>query len=173
MSRRRLRRRTEKQQRHASPASGADDVRVVVREPTHVERLAYTRRQAAEALSISSSTFNRRVLPFIETLQMDWGTRLIPADELERVLAERRHQARGKGRPPARPGRKTGLPPEIPLRIQGEHASGKSLGEIARGLNSDGVQTSQGGRQWWPSTVRSVLVRSRPPELTRASAESS
>lgn len=154
-----------------SPARRVPRDDVAVRESSRVERLAYTRRQAAEALGISTSTFNRRILPFIETLQMEWGTRLIPVDELERVLADRRQQARAQRRPPARPGRKTGPLPEILLRIQGEHARGKSLGEIARRLNTDGVKTSQGGRQWWPSTVRSVLVRSRPPEAPRASAE--
>jgi len=172
MSRRRLRRRTEKQRRHASPASGADDVRVVVREATHVERLAYTRQQAAEALGISTSTFNRRVLPFIETLQMDWGTRLIPVDELERFVAERRREAQAQRRRPDHPGRRAGLPPEIVARIRAEHSEGKSLGEIARGLNSDGVKTSQGGRRWWASTVRAVLIRSNPPETAQASAAS-
>jgi len=32
-------------------------------------------------------------------------------------------------------------------RIRAEHSEGKSLGEIARGLNSDGVKTSQGSRR--------------------------
>ncbi len=173
MTRRRLRRRREKAQRHAPPTVGASGERVIVREAIHVERLAYTRQQAAQALGVSRSTFNRRILPFIDTVALDRGTWLIPVDELERVLAERRQQARPPRRPPARPGRKTGLPPEILLRIQGEHARGTSLGEIARGLNTDGVKTSQGGRQWWPSSVRSVLVRSRPPKAARASAESS
>lgn len=134
----------------------------IVREATSVERLAYTRRQAAEALGISASTFNRRVLPFIETLEMDWGTRLVPVDELERFVAERRQKARAERAPPARPGRRAGLPPEVVGRVQHEHAKGRSLGEIARGLNTDGVETAQGGRQWWPSTVRAVLVRSSP-----------
>ena len=173
MSRRRLRRRTAKQRRHASPANGADDVRAVVREATRVERLAYTRQQAAEALGISTSTFNRRILPFIETLQMDWGTRLIPVAEFERVVADRRREAQAKPRRPARPGRKAGLPPKFVARIRDEHNRGKSLGEIARGLNADGVRTSQGGRQWWPSTVRAVLARSRPPETARASGRGS
>jgi len=163
MSRRRLRRRREKAQRRAPPTTGADDVRMVVREATQVERLAYTRQQAAEALGISTSTFNRRVLPLIETLRMDWGTRLIPVDELERVLAERRQKAQAESRPPARPGRKARLSPEVVARIRDAHAQGKSLGEIARGLNADGVGTSQAGRQWWPSTVRAVLARSSPP----------
>ena len=37
---------------------------------------------------------------------------------------------------------------------------GRSFGEIARGLNAGGVRTAQGGREWWPSTVRAVFVRS-------------
>src|SRR6266540_5893532 len=160
MPRRRVRRRREKAQRHAPSASS---VRMVVREATRVERLAYTRQQAAEALGISTSTFNRRVLPFIETLQMDWGTRLIPVDELERLVAQRRQKAQAEPRPPARPGRKAALPPEVVARIRDEHLKGKSLGEIARGLDADGVRTSQGGRRWWSSTVRTVLARSSPP----------
>jgi len=142
---------------------GADDARVIVREATRIVRLAYTRSQAAEALGVSTSTFNRRVLPFIETLEMDWGKRLVPIDELERYLATRRRKARAERGPPARPGRKPGLLPEVVARIRDQHGEGESLSEIARKLNADGVPTSQGGRQWWPSTVRAVLVRSRPP----------
>ncbi|MCP9486371.1 MAG: recombinase family protein [Gaiellaceae bacterium MAG52_C11] len=163
MSRRRLRRKTEKTQRHAPSRTGADDQFVVVRAATRVERLAYTRSQAAEALGISTSTFNRRVLPFIETVEMGWYTRLVPIDELERFAAERRREARSQRRPPARPGRKPGLPSEVVARIRDQHAEGKSLSEIARELNADSVPTSQGGRQWWPSTVRAVLVRPSPP----------
>lgn len=164
VSRRRSRRRSEKVRRHASPTRGWDVSRVVVREATYVERLAYTRTQAAAALGISRSTFVRRVLPFVETIEMGWGTRLVPVDELERFLAERRRKARAERRPPARPGRKVGLPAAIVARIRDDHSAGKSLGEIARGLNADGVRTSQGGRQWWPSTVRAVVVRSSPPD---------
>jgi len=85
---------------------------------------------------------------------------LIPVDELERYLAERRHEARAASRHPARPGRKPDLETEVVGRIRSEYAGGRALGEIARQLNADGVRTSQGGRQWWPSTVRAVLVRS-------------
>ena len=173
MSRRRLKRRTEKSQRHTSPPSRADDFRAVVREATRVERLAYTRTQAAQALGISTSTFNRRVLPFIETLQMDWGTRLIPIDELERFVAERRQPARAKRRRPSHPGRSVGVSPEVVARIWSEHANGNSLGEIARLLNSDGVRTAQGGRQWWPSTVRTVLLRPNPFASDRPAPTSS
>ncbi len=140
-----------------------DDERVVVLEATRVVRLAYTRSQAAEALGVSTSTFNRRVLPFIETLEMDWGKRLVPIGELERYLAARRREARAERKPPARRGRKPGLPPEVVARIRDQHGEGKSLSEIARQLNADCVPTSQGGRRWWPSTVRAVLVRLSPP----------
>jgi hypothetical protein len=144
-------RRAEKERRHAQPPA-------IVREATRVERLAYTRTQAAEALGISRSTFNRRVLPFVETIEMPWGTRLIPVDELERLLAERRRPARERARL-ATPGRPATLPPELVQRIRAGRASGNSLGEIARDLNATGTPTAHGGRQWWPSTIRAVLQR--------------
>jgi hypothetical protein len=139
-----------------------------VRETERVERLAYTRQQAAEALGISTSTFNRRLLPFIVTVQMPSGRRLIPVDELERLLAEQRQSARAQLGRPAPAGRRPGLPAEVIARIRQQHAAGHSLATIARSLNSDNVQTSQGGRQWWPSTVRAVLNRPSPAEVAQA-----
>ena len=132
----------------------------IVREATRVERLAYTRTQAAEALGVSRSTFNRRVLPFVETVEMPWGTRLIPVDELERLLAERRRAAREQPQR-ATPGRPAAVGADIVNRIRAEHAAGRSLGQIARDLNTTQTPTAHGGAQWWPSTVRAVLRR--PP----------
>jgi hypothetical protein len=68
-----------KAQRPAPPGSDAQPTRSLTRaqEATQVERLTYTRTQAAEALGVSR--FNRRVLPLIETVEMPWGTRMIPA----------------------------------------------------------------------------------------------
>ncbi len=155
MSRRRQRRRAEKERRHAQPPP-------VVREATRVERLAYTRTQAAAALGISRSTFIRRVLPFIETVEMPWGTKLVPVDELERLVTERRRPPRER-RPRSRPaGRPPILPPAVVKRIRAERAAGKSLAQIARDLNASGTPTAHGGRQWWPSTVREVLLRFDP-----------
>ena len=100
------------------------------------------------------------VLPPIEMVRLPWGTRLVPVDEVERLLADGRQPAAPVVvRPRGRPGREPGLPDEVVARIQRERASGKGLAEIARGLNIDEVGTAQGGRQWWASTVRSVLVR--------------
>jgi hypothetical protein len=159
MSRRRLRRRSEKAQRHDAADQRAASAEVV-RQATRIERLAYTRTQAAEALGVSRSTFDRRVLPLIETIEMPWGTRMIPADELERLLAERRRAPRLKAAPPARPGRPRVVPTHVVERIRAEHAAGSTLGEIARGLSADGVPTAHDGATWWPSTVRGVLGRS-------------
>lgn len=128
-----------------------------------VERLAYTRKQAAEALGVSLATLDRRVVPAIATVRTERGARLIPVDELERYLAERRQEAWAVRRQQARRGRKPGLLPEVIARIRDEYDGGWSLGEIARQLNVDSVRTSQGGRQWWPSTVRAVLACSARP----------
>lgn len=139
---------------------------MVVREASYVERLAYTRSQAAEALGISRSTL-RRLLPYIETIEMPWGARLIPVDELERLVAERRRVSRPRleratrGRPPT-------VAPEIVERICASRAAGASFARIAAELERDGVPTAHGGARWWPSTVRGILQtgsssQARPP----------
>lgn len=159
VSRRRLNRRSEKTRRHAptQPATPA----VVIREAKRVERLAYTRAQAAAALGVSRSTFDRRVLPLIETVEMPWGTKLVPVDELERLIAERRRPApmpalsAKRGRPPA-------VTPEVVDLIRDRYAAGRTLRQIATDLNDRRVPTAHGGAQWWPSTVRSVVRRSAP-----------
>jgi hypothetical protein len=51
------------------------------------------------------------------------------------------------------------LPNAVVDRVRLEHARGRSLGEIARGLTADAVPTAHGGRRWWPSTVRALLLR--------------
>jgi hypothetical protein len=167
VSRRRHRRRNEKQQRHTPPPTEPLRQPALIREAERVERLAYTRSQAAEALGISTSTFNRRLLPLIDTVQMPSGTRLIPVDELERLLAQQRQRPRAQPAPPSPAGRKPGLPTEVIERIRRQHSAGESLAEIARTLNTDSVPTSQGGRQWWPSTIRAVLNRPSPPETAQ------
>ena len=127
-----------------------------VRAATDVQRLAYTRGQAAKALGISRSTLNR-LLPYIELIELPWGTKLIPVDELERLVIERRRRARELRRPSRPSGRPAVLPPELVERISGDHAAGKTLAQIARDLNASGTPTAHGGRRWWPSTVRAVL----------------
>jgi hypothetical protein len=164
----RQQRRADKVRRHARPPTSpvepswsrelptASPKPVVVREVSYVERLAYTRSQAAAALGISRSTL-RRLLPHLETIEMPWGGKLIPVDELERLVAERRRTAvRG---PKPTPGRKPTVAPEIVERIRAERSAGRSLREIAAGLDDDGIPTAHHARQWWPSTVRAILTR--------------
>jgi hypothetical protein len=177
MSRRRLRRKT-KAQSHAKariePAAPADPLgltaesfrtaapvgekprRVAVRETSDVERLAYTRTQAAQALGIGRSTFTRRVLPYLETIETPWGTTLIPADELQRVMLEWRRPARPRSRP-QRTGRPRTIAPDVVQRIRDARETGLSLRHIADRLNADGTPTAHGGTRWWASTVRSIL----------------
>jgi predicted DNA-binding protein (UPF0251 family) len=167
MSRRRKQRRTDKTRRHLQPTPeprrAIQQARpvtlpgVVVRETEHVLRLAYTRSQAAQALGISRSTL-RRLLPYVDTIEMPWGGKLIPVDELERIAVERRKTARPRLEPATR-GRKPAVPPEIARRIHDERAAGKSLRQIAGNLNADRIPTAHGGACWWPSTVRQVLQR--------------
>jgi len=135
-----------------------------------VERLAYSRRQAAEALGVSISTIDRRVVPSINTVKLPWGQRLIPVDELERFL--RNHLAPARRRPARRPaGRTPTLPRSVVERIRLEYARGRSLAEIARALAAEGVPTAHGGRQWWPSTIRAILVGPRASQASRAIGE--
>jgi hypothetical protein len=98
-------------------------------------------------------------------VKTEWGARLIPVGELERYLADRREKPRTKRRRSAPPGRKPAISAEVVARIHRECAQGASLGEIARRLNRDDIPTGQGGRQWWPSTVRAVLIRAGPLRL--------
>jgi hypothetical protein len=156
--------RAEKARRDGQPVPSADrwspatgPARVVVRQADEVERLAYTRTQAAQALGISRSTM-RRLLAYVETIEMPWGARLIPVDELERLMAERRRTALPRG-PQRGPGRTPTVPADVVARIRTEHASGKSLREIADDLTAAQTPTAHGGRRWWHSTVRAVLRR--------------
>ena len=167
MGRRRQRRRVEKPRRddgvRPQPVSAQEaPVGLYVRPAERVERLTYTRRQAAEALGVSVSTIDRRVVPVLRTIRNEWGMRLIPVSELTRYLEERTTEARAQPKRRRRPGRRTGLHESTVARIHAEHTRGRSLAETARGLNADGVKTSHGGRRWWPSTVRSILMRVEP-----------
>jgi hypothetical protein len=136
-----------------------------LRQAGEVERLAYTRRQAAEALGVSIPTIDRYVVPAIETIKTPWGQRLIPADELDRL--QRNHREPARGRPPrGSAGRPAALPRSVVERIRLEFARGRGLSEIARALTAEGVPTAHGGRRWWPSTVRAVLVRSSSVETS-------
>jgi hypothetical protein len=143
-------RRVQKTRRHASDPTA-------LREADSVDRLAYSILQAAEALGVAATTVSRSVVPVLETIEVDGGRILIPVDELERYVAERRRPV--SPRPPRAPvGRPPAVPARVAERIRAEHDAGRTLGQIARGLDADRIPTAQGGRRWWPSSVRAVLL---------------
>ena len=68
------------------------------------------------------------------------------------ALARTRAQGVRLGRPPS-------MSPYVIERIRRDRAADKSLAAIANGLNTDHIPTAQGGRRWYPSTVRYTLSR--------------
>jgi len=70
------------------------------------------------------------------------------------ALARKRAQGVRLGRPPS-------MSPYALERIRRERKAGKSLAAIANGLNAERVPTAQGGRRWYPSTIRYILSRTR------------
>lgn len=56
-------------------------------------------------------------------------------------------------------GRRSTLPARVLERIKREREASRTLAAIASGLNDDAIPTGQGGREWYPSTVRAVLQR--------------
>jgi DNA invertase Pin-like site-specific DNA recombinase len=75
-----------------------------------------------------------------------------------RLIAERTRAALAeKKRGGARLGRPRTLDPMIEALIVHLRSGGAGLTAIAERLNEEGVMTSRGGKQWYPSTVRAVL----------------
>jgi DNA invertase Pin-like site-specific DNA recombinase len=68
------------------------------------------------------------------------------------ALAVKRASGVRLGRPPT-------VPRAVAQRIRRQRARGDSLRKIAADLNTSGVPTAQGGRQWYAATVRHVLLR--------------
>ncbi len=68
------------------------------------------------------------------------------------ALALKRSQGVRLGRPPT-------MSPYVIERIRRERAADKSLAAIANGLNADRIPTAQGGRRWYPATIRHTLNR--------------
>jgi DNA invertase Pin-like site-specific DNA recombinase len=75
-----------------------------------------------------------------------------------RLIGQRTREALAAKRAAGvRLGRPTSLPVAVRRRIVAEREAGRSFAAIARELNAESVPTGQGGRQWWPSTVRAAV----------------
>lgn len=81
-----------------------------------------------------------------------WERRII-GQRTREALAAKKRQGVAIGRPPT-------LPAKVVARIKRQRKAGKTFAEIAEALNRDQVPTAQGGRAWYPATVRAVLLRS-------------
>jgi len=77
--------------------------------------------------------------------------RRLIGERTKAALAVRRSQGVRLGRPPT-------LPAEIVERIAADRLAGGTWSGIARQLNEDGIPTAQGGRCWYPATVRYVAL---------------
>lgn len=86
-------------------------------------------------------------------------TSLAAVAELERnLIGQRTREAlAAKKRAGVRLGRPVAVPVDVAERIRTAREAGASLQAIADALTADQVPTAQGGRRWWPSTVRQVL----------------
>ena len=80
--------------------------------------------------------------------------------ELERkLIGERTKAARSAlGAQGARLGQPQQLPQEIVERIIDDRSRGESWSAITRSLDEEGVPTAQGGKSWYPATVRKVAL---------------
>ena len=75
-----------------------------------------------------------------------------------RLIGQRTREALAAKRAAGvRLGRPTVMPDDVRARIVSEREEGLTLAAIADRLTADRVPTAQGGRRWWPSTVRSAL----------------
>jgi DNA invertase Pin-like site-specific DNA recombinase len=58
-------------------------------------------------------------------------------------------------------GRRSTLPATTASRINDERQQGRTLQQIADGLNRDNIPTGQGGRRWYSATVNAILAKPR------------
>lgn len=100
-------------------------------------------------LGVDTSTPSGEMMANVLAVFAQFERRLIGQRTREALAAKRAAGAR-LGRPPA-------LPMSVRRRISRERARGESLAAIADHLNADKVPTAQGGKQWYPATIRKVL----------------
>jgi DNA invertase Pin-like site-specific DNA recombinase len=97
-----------------------------------------TSTPTGEAMANMTATFSRLERRLISQRTKD-------------ALAVKRRQGTRLGRPE----RVSGV---VVVRIQAERERSMTLAAIASGLNADAIPTSQGGANWYASTVRAVLL---------------
>jgi DNA invertase Pin-like site-specific DNA recombinase len=81
----------------------------------------------------------------------------ISEDERDRIRQRTKAALAAKKAAGVRLGRPPTLPAAVVARIVTNRTSGVSFGKIAAALNADGVPTAQGGKRWYPATVKAVV----------------
>lgn len=107
-------------------------------------------RTAARRLHVHPTTVRRRAARGQITLHQS----TVGLGVTEEELARARKQAPRRGRPAG----KAEATPDAAARVLAMREAQLGYAEIARRLNADGVPTARGGRQWWPSSVRSLCA---------------
>lgn len=103
-------------------------------------------------LGVDTTTPSGEMLAHVLAVFAQFERRLI-GQRTRDALAVRRSEGVRLGRP-------TALRARTATRIWTLHRAGKSLSDIARLLDAEKEPTAHGGRRWYPSTVRAVLMTS-------------
>lgn len=101
-------------------------------------------------LGVDTTTPQGEVIANIMASFAQFERRLI-GQRTKDALAAKRRQGVILGRPPT-------LSMDLRLRLRGMRESGMTLQAIATRLNDEHVPTAQGGREWYPATVRRILL---------------
>ncbi len=105
-------------------------------------------------LGLDTTTANGRFVVTIMSAMAEMERGMISARQKE-VHEDRRTQGKVWG---VDLGPKSALDEDYKTFIFASRHAGVSYGEIAKSLNSDGVPTTNGGKEWYPSTVRHVFM---------------
>ena len=100
-------------------------------------------------VQVDTTTANGEAMAYVIAVFANLERRLI-GERTKAGLAEARRRGVRLGRPPS-------LLPAVVERIVRERRRGRTLAAIGDELSNEGVPTGQGGRRWYPSTVRAVL----------------
>lgn len=101
-------------------------------------------------LAVDTTTASGKAMAQMMSVFAELERRLI-GERTKAALAVKRSQGVRLGRPRL-------LPDEVVDRIRFARSHGRTWASIADELNAARVPTAQGGRQWYPGTVRAVAI---------------
>jgi len=105
-------------------------------------------------LGLDTTTANGRFVVTIMSAMAEMERGMISARQKD-VHQDRRDQGKVWG---VDLGPKSALDAEYKSRIYDARLAGSSFGSIANSLNRDKIPTTNGGKEWYPSTVRHVFM---------------